>query len=818
MEPPTNEGLVTPARLIRDAAEVAAALAVAVGITSRPGFDVLDYHFALGIGPAVGLLAAVRVARAGRHACASRAVCGSLLGLVLAPLAVIAARALVVANCDVFTGAVFYVLGPACSVLTGGLMGSIAARFASGWRAGLCAVGLAVGSAVPAFWHFLTTQQVFAYHGLVGYLAGALYEDAVAPSRTWALFRLVSLAMWAALAAACHAPPGTLRRVGAVVAITAAAVGHLRGPEEGWRVDRTALLEALDHRVAIHLPSGAHDLDPALGEGAPVLVLHAPALRKRDRRLRTLAVDALYQHLRLRAFFGRSPARTVHVHLYEDREQKRRLMGALRVEMAKPWLGHVHMVMPGWGSSLLAHELAHVYAGRLSGGLFEVPMRLGLIPDALLIEGVAVAAEWPQRSGMDPHRWSAAMRKLGLAPTLDTLLSPVAFATASGARAYTIAGSFLRWLRDTRGAATLHAAYATGDIEAAAGEPLDALIAAWQRFVDDRRLHPLSHADLARAEARFERPGLFKRPCALAIGRCLHAAGLAWQRGESREAAALLAATGQRVEHAARGAPVDLRLQIARSVAEARIGEHGSADERLERILARDAVVERRGPGALSALSRAAVQRVRADLRLQAHDLEGASTGWHEAAAAPLGEGALRTLDVKRQLLDDARQAGEAVGAAPRLGALRGALAAGRPAIGGRGKLLGLRKAGLDDPVSRYLSARIRRWGRQVTREHRRLDALLPALAPWPRLARETRRMLDEWAARTGRCQALGDDAPDAAWRAEYRRRCAVHAWVERDGVWSRTRRSPGPGGATVERLTLGTRAPAVGGDEAAAP
>ena len=69
------------------------------------------------------------------------------------------------------------------------------------------------------------------------------------------------------------------------------------------------------------------------------------------------------------------------------------------------------MVLPEFGASVLKHELAHVFAAGLTDSPLGVPLRHGLVPDALLIEGVAMAAEWPLHEGLDLHQWAAAMRR-----------------------------------------------------------------------------------------------------------------------------------------------------------------------------------------------------------------------------------------------------------------------------------------------------------------------------------------------------------------------------------------------------------------------
>ena len=145
------------------------------------------------------------------------------------------------------------------------------------------------------------------------------------------------------------------------------------------------------------------------------------------------------------------------------------------------------------------------------------------------------------------------MRRLHLAPPMARLLAPTGFFSQSSARAYTLAGSLLRWVRDTYGAAALMRVYRYADLTRATGVPLPRLLANWGRFVDGLELQP---EDLARAHARFERPGLFFRPCSLEIGRCRERARRAWDAGDDDRALLEWSTLRQRIGAHAKNRPI----------------------------------------------------------------------------------------------------------------------------------------------------------------------------------------------------------------------------------------------------------------------
>lgn len=733
---------------------------VALVLITIPGLGTLDYHACLILAPIVGLCAGHLVLR-------GPARLTDWLALVLAPLAALWFAAYWLPNCNLLYGSWFYVLGPGCSALVGAAWGRLASWLPVGpWlRVGAFWLLVLLSLVRPAL-HFYWNPQVFAFHGLVGWLAGALYEDAVTVRWPYIAYRLLDVAVWGPLLALPSPPLAALRtsahaRLLLALVIVAAVVSELRAGPERWRVTTTQIAaEALPVQVRV----------PAEG-GVPALVLHLPAGPRWTWARTLLAEDVAFRAWQLRRWFGKAPTATIDVFLYPDADSKRDWMGAERVDMAKPWLRQVHMALPEYGASVLAHELAHVFASVAAPPPFAVPLRHGLIPDAVLIEGVAVAAEWPVRGGLDPHQQARAMRLLGLAPDLRTLFSPVGFFGQSSDRAYTLAGSFLRWLATTHGMPAVLRLYETADVEVATHLSLDELTLAWGVFVDDPRLHPLAAADIDRARARFERPGLFAQPCALEVGRCEVRAHQFWRTGRDLRAHAAWKSLVERVA-AASGGAVAPDLTQAWAVSRFRAGETESALALLDQLAALpEATTKTTGP-ALNRLQRAQVWLLRGDLRLQAGDLAGALADWRDAAGLPVGEGTLRLLEVKRALLaqpDD-------------LQFVQRVLAAGGPPIDAERMIDEFHASRPDQPVAAYL------WARMHLLRDRPEEAAAVLHKTWPQLekltwtGRETARLLALDDARHGRCDRLAvwaalQFSTPAWWLPEYEARCR---WARR--------------------------------------
>jgi hypothetical protein len=129
------------------------------------------------------------------------------------------------------------------------------------------------------------------------------------------------------------------------------------------------------------------------------------------------------------------------------------------------------------------------------------------------------------------------MQDLGVEPSIRRLLS-LEFFSVSSARGYTTAGSFLRFLLDTYGAAKLRALYHSGgDFEAAYGVPLATVEAAWRTMIGKIQLPPGS---IEAQRERFRGVSVFARPCPHAIAARRERAVRAYVAGDRATAVDLM--------------------------------------------------------------------------------------------------------------------------------------------------------------------------------------------------------------------------------------------------------------------------------------
>lgn len=723
-------------------AALAVALIAALAMCASPLLGVWGVESALVLGvllpPLVGV-AAARSTRAALDAWApadgaallTRA--GALaVGIWAAPTAVIGLNALRVPSCAQGEGLAFLVAGPGIGCLLAGVVGAACAAWLPRGAA-LAAAAVPLASYAASVAGILGSPAIFAYDAFAGWFPGTLYDRGTTFPAALASFRAITLAGGGAVAAltlaglepgARRAHPAALgRRPGWLLAGAALAATASAG---------TAAGESLGHRSTV---AGIVDALGATVRGARCLV-HAP--READAALvAQLARDCDFRVRQAEHRLGLRQPAPIRAFYFRDADEKRRLMGASRTLVAKPWRNEVYLQLAGWPHPVVAHEVAHVVAGQAGRGPFRVATAgpLGIVPDLALVEGTAVAVAFRTRGDLTPHQWSRALLEIDRLPPLASLRG-LRFLLRPPRDAYTVTGSFLRWLADTRGRGVLARAYRTGDLAAATGEPLDELEAGWRRFL---RSVPLPDGALARARERFGRPTLFTTVCphrVATLGEELHAA---------RSAGDL----PRVVERATDILDIDAGEAVARAVraeARARLGDAAGARDDVRVLEGATAPVRARAAEGLAdaAWARGSVEEARAAYRR----LEG----------EPRDEAALRAIELKALGLRAGGDVGDAIF---RLLVERGE----RPVPPALAVYLARRLAARrDDGLGAYLEARqlgfAMAWGPAAERT---ADALTRGL-PTERLTREARRMLG--AARF----AAGDlTGAGAAWRVVLR-------------------------------------------------
>ncbi len=530
-----------------------AGLTIAVGgcaLTLLPLFDVPGYELSAAVAAGVGILGGIPAIAAGfqerrllqgrdprpRRALrqddpmaavllATLAATTANAAFALPPFIFATVRALLTTRCDPFAHAGFYPLLVLPSALIAGAVGvfcGLAVRRAI--PSALLYLLMLLGSAALTAWPLVRGPQIFAFNHFGGYVPGPLYDEALAITPALGWFRLETVLI-----------------AGAFIALTALLLdvrsGYLERPH--LRVVATGLFIVCGLGIAA-LEDSAPELGFRMTRGA--LEEKLGGSRKTEHFLLfyprgkpKLEVDRLerdleFRHAQLSAFLGGAPQEPIRVYLYRSAQEKQALVGAAATQFAKPWLLETHVHDSSFPAGSLKHELVHLMAAPFGSGPLRVTSRYGLWPVMGIVEGMAVAGDNPV-DDLTLHQWAAGMRQQGLAPDIRQVLGPSGFYQSSASRAYTLVGSFLRYLADTYGPQKLTALYAKGDFQGVYNRTLDGLATEWEKHLDGV---PLDPAAVNTAFARFRQPSLFARACAREVATAHAVASAALQYDPER--------------------------------------------------------------------------------------------------------------------------------------------------------------------------------------------------------------------------------------------------------------------------------------------
>ena len=553
---------------------IALHVALALALAFVPLFDGLGFERAL----ATGLLAAItspavsismirhaqRLGPQGMGRVGRRALLTNLLLLLPSTLTGVVVE-LIQQPCEPDAGLLFMILLAGGNIVFGTALGCAAAlaRF-RGWAPYAIVGTVLIGALVMVLVRFYNEPQIFIYSTPWGYWPGSVYDEALAVDlRLWA-FRGYSTLLAATIFSIAatfsdeQIRPRLRLQPSALAGITLLATATLwaysTGPDIGWRLDRQAVQDAL--RATVETEHFIIHADPSVS----------------PERLRRIAQDHEHRYSQLIGFFEAEPNGKVRSFVYKNRDQKAKLIGARGTQIARPWAREIHIDGFSVPHRILKHELAHIFAGAKARGLFKVPAVAGIFVNIGVVEGIAVAADWRVRE-LTVHGWTKAMHGLGLMPDLRKSLDVLGFWSISSSRAYTVAGSFLRYLVDTYGIEKFWTLYATNSFQRAYDRSLDDLVNEWEGFLAKI---PLPKDDLLVAEHRFKRPSIFQKVCA-------HVSANLASRGYGRLYAGDLEGARDDLEQIYAYAPADPTPLIALAERYGRAGDYETAEALLTR-------------------------------------------------------------------------------------------------------------------------------------------------------------------------------------------------------------------------------------------
>ena len=446
--------------------------------------------------------------------------------LLIAALTIILLNAFRIKNCNFGEGFLFFLILPTISCVTAtaaGLFFNVWIQ--KRWIAYLTYLGFLLISCVPVGINLIFHPPVFAFHPILGYFPGPIYDFVIPITSTLLIARGETL-LWALLFLtisiyACEIS----RETGFVPKFQWRNLIKFTTTKSLWRVTIVGIL--IVTLVSLEFFSGKLMIRPTRADIAQTLggyretehfeIFYA---RELEEKVDLFADDCEFRYLQLSDYLQTTSSRKVRAYLYASPEQKKRLIGAGNTFVEDPFGYGFHLHSQGFPHPVLKHELAHVLTADWSP--WKVSLNVGVH------EGIAVAADWDE-GRLTVHQWAKAMRQLKVAPPLSSVMG-IGFWRHAGSRSYLLAGSFIRFLVDTYGLDALKQAFPFGNLSKSYTEDLSVLEAEWVKFLSNEV--QLQDTDIVYAERRLKRGGIFEQVCAHEMAALRNKAWQAYYRND----------------------------------------------------------------------------------------------------------------------------------------------------------------------------------------------------------------------------------------------------------------------------------------------
>ena len=500
---------------------VAVLVAAALVMTQLPLISDIGFEFAFGMGLlaayASGVVSAVHFSSRHYRPSPNSSVVTEIWPVLLLnlltlipPFLIMSVQSLMSGLCNYTEGVAFFILIPVITTLLATVLGSVCGLATSRpRRAWILFVAYTLAVFVIDIYRLITEPPVFAYNSIIGYFPGPIYDEIVRITDTLLIARgivlLQSIAIVAGLVLSVDPvswrihprrlfqrltrPEDIGRRAARIWFSTALAgliLAYVYGASLGIIINRKHIQETLGGYMQTEHFDIYYDIQ-------------SPTAHRVD----MIARDHEFQYAQLVQYLEVEPSQRIRSFIYATPDQKKRLMGARFTSVERPGDDEMHLNDSPFPHPVLKHELAHVLSSSFGNRLYGGSYMMGYH------EGLASAADW-RSDQMTPHQWSRAMRQLGLSPPLEDILDTIGFWSEAPSRAYTLCGSFVRFLIDRYGIERFKQAFPDGDVEGAYRTPLVTLIREWETFIDEITL---SERELRIARQRFLRAGIFQRHC-----------------------------------------------------------------------------------------------------------------------------------------------------------------------------------------------------------------------------------------------------------------------------------------------------------------
>ncbi len=426
--------------------------------------------------------------------------------LLVIPFLILLANVLFVKNCSVGSGIVLYALTVIPGVLFSVAVAMVVGIVFEKWRKTIFTVlYILVLFHIPLVTFF--RPQIFAFNPILGFFPGFTYDETLQVTQRLLIYRLAIFA-----ASGCLVTTAVW-----IWHIRFRKKAHIDASQQSFPFLEIALLALLVPIVLVVL-----SYSDRLGFSSSKQYIQ----QKLVGNYKTIHFEIIYpagsvkreqieQLGRLHEYYYSKLSHDLNVHaqerivsfLYSSPEEKGKLIGASRTDIAKPWLRQIHINLIDVEVGL-KHEMAHILAGEFGWSPFKISHNSGLV------EGIAVAVGDDEWYDEPLDRAAALVFAAGINPDMESLFSFSGFAKVNAGVTYALAGSFCKFLIDSFGIDQFKKLYQSGDFVFTYNRTLPSLLTDWRTIV---HFQQFTSNDSIKAQYFFRRSSIFGKECAHVI-------------------------------------------------------------------------------------------------------------------------------------------------------------------------------------------------------------------------------------------------------------------------------------------------------------
>ena len=335
---------------------------------------------------------------------------------------------------------------------------------------------------------FFVNPQIYFYNPIFGFFPGTIYDEDLSVDRILIAYRIFNIAFFIGLVTFSEHlffKSRINKLLSSLLLIVIIGGFSYLKPTLYFSTDLNRLESNLNRFVntesfQIHFPASTNE-----DEVRYAAILHEYYL------------DQIKINLELKENFR------IDSYIYEDRNQKRILLGAGSANIAKPWLRQIYLNSSSYEESL-KHELIHVVGGEFG----TTPLKVAENFNPSMIEGLAMAIE-NNYDGNPVHYMAKLAFQADYKIPIETLFSGLNFFNSTSSISYIYSGSFIKFLSEKYGVDKIKLLYANSDFKQIFGKNLSALAVEYIGFVENYRID----FNRYKAQLYFGGTTIFKKFC-----------------------------------------------------------------------------------------------------------------------------------------------------------------------------------------------------------------------------------------------------------------------------------------------------------------